>query len=50
MKVIAYSNFGDYTHCVDVEFNSESVLDCNQADKYISRVLTETEVKEDAEA
>lgn len=55
MKVSAWNSFGDYSRHVDVEFNSESASDCNQAEKYIFACLgrkmrAETEVTEDAEA
>lgn len=51
----ARNSFGSYSMSVDVEFNSESVSDCNQAEKYIFACLgremkAETEVTEDAEA
>lgn len=39
MKVNAWNSVGDYSMSVDVEFNSESVSDCAQAEKYILRVL-----------
>lgn len=55
MTVNARNSFGSYSMSVDVEFNSESVSDCNQAEKYIFACLgremkAETEVTEDAEA
>ena len=55
MKVSAWNSFGDYSRHVDVEFNSESASDCNQAEKYIFACLVrkmraETEVTEDADA
>lgn len=56
MKASAWNSVGDYSMSVDVEFNSESVSDCNQAEKYIlacigvKNMKAETEVTEDAEA
>ena len=56
MKVNAWNSVGDYSMSVDVEFNSESVSDCAQAEKYIfacigiKKMKAETEVTEDAEA
>ena len=56
MKVNAWNSVGDYSMSVDVEFNSESVSDCAQAEKYIfacigiKKMKAETEGTEDAEA
>ena len=54
MKVNAWNSFGDYLRSMDVEFNSESASDCNQAEKYIFACFAEameeeTEVTEDAD-
>ena len=54
MKVNAWNSVGSYSMSVDVEFNSESVSGCNQAEKYLFACLgremkAEAEVTEDAE-
>lgn len=55
MKVNVWNSAGDYSLSVDVEFNSESLSDCNQAEKYIfacigvKNMKAETEVTEDAD-
>jgi hypothetical protein len=55
MTVNAWNSFGSYSMSVDVEFNSESVSDCNQAEKYIlacigvKNMKAETEATENAE-
>lgn len=54
MTVNARNSVGSYSISVDVEFNSESVMDCNQVEKYIFACLgremkAETEVTEDEE-
>ena len=55
MKINARNSVGSYSMSVDVEFNSESVSDCNQAEKYIfssigvKNMKAETEVAEGVE-
>nr|DAR05328.1 MAG TPA: hypothetical protein [Caudoviricetes sp.] len=52
MKISVWDSFGSYSRSVDVEFNSESVSDCAQAEKYIFACVggkTGPEVTEDAE-
>ena len=54
MTVSARNSVGSYSMSVEVEFNSESGMDCNQAEKYVFACLgremkAETEVAEDEE-
>lgn len=54
VKVSVWNNIGDYSQTLDVEYNSELETDCEQAEKYITALISayaevETEVTEDAE-
>lgn len=52
VKVSVWNNIGDYSQSLDVEYNSELETDCEQAEKYITALISayaevETEVTED---
>lgn len=39
MKVSAYLSVGNWSESIDVEYQSESKTDCEQADKHVSLIL-----------
>ena len=43
MKISAYQSVGGWSVSVDIEYNSENVHDCIQADKFVSRILEESD-------
>ena len=54
VKVSVWNNIGDYSQSLDVEYNSELETDFEQAEKYITALISayaevKTEVTEDAE-
>lgn len=47
MKISAYQSVGNWSVSVDIEYNSENVSDCAQTDKFVSRILEESNPEND---
>lgn len=42
MKLSVYVSIGDLYNSLDIEFSSDIASDCEQADKFVSRLLEKT--------